>query len=141
MITVIILILFTAYYASINWNNFTLGLSLMIASLTFRIILELMTLYRKDNQLVSLDNRSFQKYLKQYYRLRLRINYIITPLCFVIYIFGFTKLLPYFKQEFSANFYTYLSISGFASLFVVVIIIFNSVLKERRFLNDLNKKA
>ena len=64
-ITVLILILFTTYYASIAWNNFTLGLSLMIASLTFRIILECITLYRKENRLVSLDNRAFQKYLKR----------------------------------------------------------------------------
>ncbi len=139
-ITVLILIAYAIKFASSNWNNFTLGLLLMISSLTFRLIIEYFTIYRKNNQLISLDNLSFQKYLKKYYRLRLNINYIITPLCFGIYVFGFIKLLPYFKNEFSEGFYAYILISGIASLIVLSAIIINSISKERKFLKQLGAK-
>lgn len=137
-VTVLVLLIYTLYFAS-NWSNFTLGLVLMISSLTFRIVLEFISLYRKENQLVLLDNIAFQKYLKKHHKLRLKVNYIITPICFGIYIYGFTMLLPYFKQEFSESFYTYILISGWASFFVIGLIIINSIRKERHFLKQLNK--
>ena len=138
-ITVIISLIYATYYVGNNWNKFTLGIVLMISSLSFRIILEYVSLYRKESQLISLDNRSFNKYLKRYYKIRLKVNYIITPLCFAIYIFGFIMLLPYFKQIFSAGFYTYILISGFGSLVVIGVIVIKSILKEQKFLNLLNK--
>ena len=137
--TVLILVLYAGYYAFHRWNNFTLGLVLMISSLMFRIVLEFISLYQKESQLISLDSTAFQAYLKKHYTLRLKINYIITPICFATYVFGFTKLLPYFKQEFSEGFYTYILISGFVSFLVLAIIIINSILKESRFLKNQGK--
>jgi heme exporter protein D/uncharacterized protein YeeX (DUF496 family) len=139
-VTVLILLIYAAYYVGNNWNSFTLGMVLMISSLSFRIILEFVSLYRKENQLISLDNRSFKKYLKKHYKVRLKINYIITPLCFGIYVFGFTMLLPYFKQLFSKGFYTYIIVSGIVSLLAIAVIIIKTILKEHRFLNQLNRK-
>ncbi|MEL7006278.1 MAG: hypothetical protein AAFN93_26655, partial [Bacteroidota bacterium] len=72
-----------------------------------------------------------------HYQSRLRINYIITPICFAIYVFGFTMLLPFFKNEFSGGFYTYILISGFVSFFVLIIIIAYGILKEHRMLRKL----
>ncbi len=138
-ITVIILLIYAGYYIGNNWNNFTLGIVLMISSLAFRIILEFVSLYRKESQLVSLDNRSYRKYLKSYYKIRLKVNYIITPICFAIYIIGFTMLLPYFKQMFSKGFYTYIIISGIVSFIVIAVIIIKSVIKEQNFLSQLNR--
>ena len=137
--TVLILVLYAGYYAFHRWNNITLGLVLMISSLMFRIVLEFISLYQKESQLISLDSTAFQAYLKKHYTLRLKINYIITPICFATYVFGFTKLLPYFKQEFSEGFYTYILISGFVSFLVLAIIIINSILKESRFLKNQGK--
>lgn len=139
-LTVIILLIYSINYINNQWNNFALGLVLMIFSLTFRIILEFVSLYQKENQLILLDNVSFKKYLKKHYKLRLTVNYIITPICFTLYIFGFTKLLPYFKNEFSEGFYTYILISGIISLLVLAIIIVKSILKESVFLKQLNTK-
>ncbi|NMM50780.1 hypothetical protein [Marinigracilibium pacificum] len=138
--TIIILIIFTVKYANTDWNNFTLGLTLMISSLVFRLILEFATIYRRENRLVSLDNQLYQEYLKKHYRIRLGINYLITPICFGIYIYGFTMLLPYFKNEFSEGFYTYILISGYASFVVIALIILNSIFKEHRFLKQLKSK-
>jgi hypothetical protein len=137
-LTVLILLTYSIYTINNQWNNFSLGLVLMISSLTFRIILEFVSLYQKENQLISLDNISFKKYLKRHYKIRLAVNYIITPICFIIYIIGFAKLLPYFKQEFSEGFYTYILISGIVSLFVLAVIIVKSILNENDFLKKLN---
>jgi len=135
--TVIILIVYAFYYAFNQWNTFNLGLLLMISSLTFRIILEFYTVYRKENQLISMDHKSYNTYLKKYYKIRLIINYIITPICILVYIFGFYLLLPYFKEYFSNGFYTYILISGIISLTIVIAIIINSIIKEQRFLKQL----
>jgi hypothetical protein len=97
-------------------------------------------MYRKESRLIALENLAYQKYLKTYYRMRLRANYIITPLCFGVYIFGFTLLLPYFKKEFSVGFYNYILISGIVSLVIVALIILNSIAKEHRFLRQLKGK-
>lgn len=137
-ITVLILLTYSIYTINNKWNNFALGLVLMISSLTFRIILEVVSLYQKEHKLISLDNRLFKKYLKRHYKTRLAVNYIITPICFAIYIIGFTKLLPYFKQEFSEGFYMYLLISGIVALFVLAVIIVKNILKENDFLKKLN---
>ena len=73
-ITLIILIIYAIKFAMGNWNNFALGLMLMISSLAFRLLLEFITIYRKESQLIVLDNQSFQKYLKKYYKIRLKVN-------------------------------------------------------------------
>ena len=124
-------------YALGSWNNFSLGLLLMLSSLGARIGFELFSLYKKEAQLIAMDPLRFQEYLKQHYRLRLRVNYWITPLCFGIYLIGFIMLMPYFKQAFSSGFYNYLLLSGFGSLLFVGIIIMRSVIKEQRFLKSL----
>lgn len=139
-ITVVVLLIYAGYYASGRWNDFTLGLVLMIGSLTFRVILEFISLYRKESRLIALDNRAFKHYLKKHYKLRLKINYFITPLCFAVYVYGLLKLLPYFKQAFSAGFYTYILISGFVSLLVIAVIIVNNILNENKFLNQLRSE-
>ena len=132
-ITVLVLLVYIIYSIINQWNDLMLGLILMISSLIFRVALEFVSLYRKESQLVALDNQSFKAYLKSYHSIRLKVNYIITPICFAVYIFGFVKLLPYFKQAFSESFYQYILISGFASLFVVALIFVNSKLKECHF--------
>ncbi len=138
VVTVLILLIFSIYFVN-QWNDFAVGLILMISSLVFRVTLEFVSLYRKEGQLISLDITSFRKYLKKHYQLRLRINYFVTPVCFAIYVIGFIKLLPYFKQELSKGFYNYILISGIISLLVLIGIIVNSILKENRFLKQLNK--
>lgn len=138
-LTVMVLIIYAFYYAFSQWNTFNLGLILMISSLTLRIVLELFFLYRKEKQLISMAQKAYRAYLKKYYKARQMINYIITPICIIVYIIGFYLLLPYFKEYFSQTFYNYIVISGIISLIVVIAIIINSTIKEQRFLKQLNK--
>lgn len=137
--TVVVLLLFSLTYATSQWNGFSFGLMLMIASLLFRIIIEYSFLFRKERQLIALDHSAYRSYLARYYRSRLWINYLVTPLCFALYVFGFSKLLPYFKQAFSPGFYTYIVVSGVISLLVLVGIVGYSVIKEERFLRTLKE--
>ena len=139
-ITVVILIIYAFYYAFNQWNTFNLGLILMISSLTLRIILEFYSLYCKEKQLISLAQKSYHAYLKRYYKTRLMINYVITPICIAVYIFGFYLLLPYFKGYFSKAFYNYILISGIISLVAFIALIINSAIKEQRFLKQLHKR-
>jgi Kef-type K+ transport system membrane component KefB len=138
-LTVMVLIIYAFYYAFSQWNTFNLGLILMISSLTFRIVLELFFLYRKEKQLISMAQKAYRAYLKKYYKARQMINYVITPICVIVYIIGFYLLLPYFKEYFSQAFYNYIVISGIISLTAVIAIIINSTIKEQRFLKRLNK--
>jgi|TARA_B110000116_G_scaffold246339_1_gene238006 hypothetical protein len=83
--------------------------------------------------------KSYHAYLKKYYKARQMINYVITPICIAVYIFGFYLLLPYFKEYFSKAFYNYILISGTLSIIVVIAIIIKSTIKEQRFLKKLYK--
>jgi heme exporter protein D len=138
-LTVMVLIIYAFYYAFNQWNTFNLGLILMISSLTFRIVLEFYSLYRKEKQLISMAQKSYHAYLKKYYKIRLIINYVITPVCISVYIFGFYLLLPYFKEYFSKGFYTYIIVSGVISLIVIIAIIVKNTIKEQRYLKQLHK--
>ncbi|MBL86417.1 MAG: hypothetical protein CMO82_07145 [Winogradskyella sp.] len=137
-LTVATLIGFTIFVSPSQWNNFTLGLLLMILSLVFRITLELGTIYLRDQKLVILDNKSYKSYLKRHYKSRLWVHYFVTPICLLIYIYGLYLLLPYFKREFSEGFYLYILISGFGSIAGIIAIIIYSIRKELRFFNKLN---
>ena len=136
-VTVVILVGYTSYFWSSQWNTFNLGLLLMIGSLSFRIILEFISLYKKEQQLVSLDNTAFTAYLKKHHYRRRIVNYTISPLCFGLYVYGFLLLLPYFKAEFSSGFYTYILISGIFSLVVLAFIIVKDIQKENRIIKQL----
>lgn len=139
-LTVVILIIYAFYNAFMQWNAFNLGLFLMISSISFRIILEFYSLYRKEKRLISMAQRPYYAYLKKYYKMRIIINYLITPVCITIYIYGFYLLLPYFKQYFSKVFYNYILISGIISLIVIIAIIVSSTVKEHGFLKHLNNR-
>ena len=139
-ITVAVLIGYTIYTLPNSWNDFSSGLILMISSLLFRIILEVVTIHRKESKLISMDTKSYRSYLKKFYRWRLLINYLVTPICVVLYIYGFYLLLPYFKNEFSEGFYGYILISGIISLVIIIAIIVYNIMKERHFLEKLKKK-
>lgn len=138
-LTVILLIIYAFYYAFNQMNTFNLGLILMVTSLTLRIILEFYSLYRKENQLISMTQKSYHAYLKKYYKARQMVNYVITPICIAVYIFGFYLLLPYFKKYFSNGFYTYIIVSGVISLIFVIVIIVKSTIKEQGYLKQLHK--
>ncbi|RXG13249.1 hypothetical protein [Leeuwenhoekiella aestuarii] len=139
-LTVVILAVYALTFARSQWNAFSTGLSLMIGSLVFRVVLEGMTRYRKEQQLMRLRPEDFQNYLHKHYRQRRLIHFAITPLCFVVYSYGFYLLLPYFKAAFSSGFYQYVLISGWVSILAILILVIYKMRVELRFLKDFDSK-
>ncbi|MGJ8683898.1 MAG: hypothetical protein ACSHWW_04705 [Nonlabens sp.] len=140
-ITVVILLVYAAFYLPSSFNNFSLGLVLMIASLSFRVIVEIYSRLKKTEKLTSMDTKSYSLYLEKYYQWRMKINYILTPICFTLYCYGLYILYPFFKREFSNGFYIYLIVSGIVSLIIIGLIIINQIHKETRFLKSLRNKS
>ncbi|PHR88644.1 MAG: hypothetical protein COA80_17915 [Leeuwenhoekiella sp.] len=139
-LTIVILTLYALIFTDFRWNAFSTGLSLMIGSLVFRVVLELMTRYRKEQQLINLSPRDFQSYLYRHYRQRRLIHFAITPLCFGVYSYGFYLLLPYFKAAFSTGFYHYLLLSGWGSILAICILVIYKMRTELRFLKEFDGK-
>lgn len=136
---VFILIGFMIYISNFQWNNFSLGIFLMISTLLLRIFVEITSLFVKQKKLINLDHKSFHLYLKNHYKNRLWINYLLTPVCILFYTYGFFLLLPYFKEELSHSFYRYILFSGFISIGIITGIIFYRIMQERKELNFLKK--
>ena len=138
-VTVMIITIYAAAFFPKNFNNFSLGLLLMIIPLVFRIALEFASIYKKQSKLIEMDSKGYHNYLKRFYSLRKVVNYVITPICFGIYVYGLSLLFPYFKREFSQGFYIYLVVSGIISLLVIAFIIIRGIVKENQFYRVLLK--
>ncbi|MGY6520546.1 MAG: hypothetical protein ACXIUD_02395 [Mongoliitalea sp.] len=134
--TVLVLSMYAWLYAFKQWNSFNLGLFMMISSLVLRVIIELLSIYRKERRLVSMDYKSYHAYLKKYYGTRRIVNYLITPVCVITYIIGYSLLLPYFKEYFSHGFYTYIQVSGAVSIGGIIVLIIYGIVKEERLLKQ-----
>lgn len=139
-LTVFILIAYFATYAGFSFTTFSIGLLLMISSLTIRIVLEwISTLqFRQLDRLV--DFSTFLQQSTAFYSKRRILHLVITPLLYATYIVGFVLLLPVFKQEFSNGVYLYFVFSGFGSLLVLAWYIYKANRKELSLLKKLQKK-
>lgn len=135
-ITLLILLVYSTFFLPLVINNFSIGLAVMMGTLIVRICVERYSQYKKEKQLLLLSYNSYKNYLQSFYKKRKWINYVLTPICFLTYIYGFTLLLPYFKTEFSSGFYLYILISGFGSLAVLAIFIAFQIRQEMRFLKN-----
>ena len=129
-VTSIILIGFFFYISAYNNIIVALALLLMIGSLAIRIAIE----YRSTNILKQINRTvgvvEFKKNLVDYYKSRIKIHYIFTPIIVILYILGFIILLPFFKEALSSGFYTYIQVSSIVILLVLVFFIRKQILKE-----------
>lgn len=131
-LTFISVVVYGLFYSPPKWSDFSLGLTLMALSLFVRISFEYITLYLKEKKITTLNGTEFQIFIKKYYKKRIFIHYIITPIVFILYIVGFTLLLPFFKQSFSHGFYLYIIYTGYGSLLIVSLLIVKGIIEEKR---------
>ncbi len=117
-VTVLVLGYFFFYISAYNENNAALGLSLMIGSLLVRITLEVLSIRTLSKLDSTLDVKAFKYKLISYYKNRVFIHGLVTPVVILVYSLGFVVLLPLFKIHLSSGFYTYVVIC-----FIVVMII------------------
>ncbi|MGY6557883.1 MAG: hypothetical protein ACXIT9_01235 [Nitritalea sp.] len=141
VLTALILSVYAWFYAFKQWNSFNLGLLLMISSLVVRVLIEMLSFYRKESRLVTMDHKSYHAYLKKYYGIRRFVNYLITPVSVITYIIGYSLLLPYFKAYFSYGFYTYIQVSGAVSIGGIILLILYGIIKEERLLKQLHASS
>lgn len=135
--TVSILIGFFFYINAYSNGLVTFALSLMIGSLLIRVILEYVSI-KKLNQLdVTTNTSTFSAIMTRYYKRRINIHYIFTPIIMLLYITGFVILLPFFKSSLSEGFYTYILVSSICILVIMVFFIGRQIQKELHILKQI----
>lgn len=137
-ITAIVLISFFIYIKAYRNAIVTAALLLMIGSLLSRILIEIVSSRKLKNMNVTLDAGRFKQKMIAYYKKRMKIHYIITPVIAALYIVGFILLLPFFKEELSNGFYLYIKVSAVVVFLSLTIFIRKEVLKELKILKELS---
>ncbi len=137
-VTAAILLGFFFYITAYNNTKAAMALLLMFSVLLIRIIVEQLSIKKLHRLDVTIDNTTFKQKIVNYYKSRINTHYIITPILIILYVTGFMILMPYFKQGLSTGFYTYIQVSGFVALFVLVFFIGKQIAKEIKMLKGLS---
>jgi hypothetical protein len=115
-ITILILIPYFIWIGSYSFSFFTLGLALMIISMLTRIMIEGISIRKFNSVKTELPLLEYCEKATQFYHWRKKIHFIVTPIIYMVYLFGFSLLIPTFKTEFSTPFFIYLMASGYGFL-------------------------
>jgi glucose uptake protein GlcU len=137
-VTVLILLYYFFWTNSHQFNSLTIGLSIMIGMLIFRIILEINSSTKLKNIKPDLSVIDYSQQVKTFYEWRKKIHLILTPIIYISYFIGFTMLLPTFKANFSTGFYMYCLISGYGFFFVFGYFLIKQIKKELKLIEFLN---
>ena len=79
----------------------------------------------------------YKRQLIRYYKTRKYIHFIVTPLLFAAYIYGFVMLLSIFEQELLGEFYTYIIYSSWVVFLGLAVLIGVQSRKELEILKSL----
>lgn len=139
--TAFVLIGFFFYISAYMVPVVTLGLLLMIIPLVFRVILEILSIRAMGKMDVSTDTSNFKEKMVGYYRNRIKVHFIATPIILALYIIGFILLLPSFKASLSPGFYTYIQVSSIVILVFLGALIANTIKKELFVLKQLRNNS
>lgn len=136
-ITVLVLLGFFFYISAYKVPVVTLGLLLMISPLAVRIGLEIFSIKSIEHIDVSANTSTYKAKIVAYYKNRVKVHFIATPIIIALYITGFILLLPSFKANLSPGFYTYILVSSILVLIVLGGLIANAIKKELTVLKQL----
>jgi hypothetical protein len=139
IISVLIFVLI-AYFVSMKayqMNGLTIGLTLMIVMMITRVVLEWMSAsrfgsIRADNSLVEYSAR-----MQGYYAWRKKIHTVFIPTIYILYVVGFTLLLPSFEANLSYGMYLYCVLSGYGFLTIFAFLLVRILRKEMKLLEFL----
>lgn len=138
-VTVLILLFYFFWTNSHQFNSLTIGLSVMICMLLFRIILEINSSTKLKSIKPDLSLIDYSQKVKTFYEWRKKIHLILTPIIYISYFIGFTMLLPTFKANFSNGFYIYCLVSGYGFFFVFGYFLIKQIKKELKLIEFLNQ--
>lgn len=128
--TVLILVGFFFYIEAYRVKLVSFALLLMIGALLVRVLFEYFSIKKLKQIDVTKDVSTFNQNIIDYYKKRLKTHYITTPIIIVLYIIGFLILMPFFKDNLSSGFYTYISVSSIVLLIILVLFIGKQIKKE-----------
>ncbi|NIF04870.1 hypothetical protein F3J23_05400 [Chryseobacterium sp. Tr-659] len=136
-VTIVVLLLFMFRISAFDKDRSTLGMLLMIGSLVLRVSIELFSRVQFKSLVPTLQFKEYSEKILIFYKSRLMIHYLITPVLFIIYIIGFIIMLPIFKSTLSHGFYSYIIFSSvFIFIFLTLLIIIH-VKNEIRIINKM----
>lgn len=136
-ITILILAGFFFYIEAHKNTTVSMALLLMISSLVVRILVEYYSINRLKKMDVTKNSSVFNENMVTYYKRRITTHYITTPIIIVLYSIGFITLMPYFKENLSSGFYTYISVSAIIILIAMVLFIGKQIKKELSVLKEI----
>lgn len=129
--------LYMRKYAGVN--AFTLGLSLMIATMVVRILLEIISSWKVGRIHSDFSMDKFTNMMIDYYNWRKKIHFVFTPIVYSVYVVGFTLLLPTLKGTMSSGMFVYTLVSGYLFLGVFALFVRKKFRQEREVLEYLNQ--
>ncbi|AXT18543.1 hypothetical protein D7030_07150 [Flavobacteriaceae bacterium AU392] len=135
--TIVVLCIFFFYITAYNNTLVSIALLLMIGALIIRICVERFSIKLLKQLDITIDSTMFRHKMIDYYKKRVKIHYILTPILILMYIIGFILLLPFFKEALSIGFYNYIKISGLIILIILSFFIRKQILKELLVLKEL----
>lgn len=139
MATIIVLVCFFIYISGFRNAQLSLGMSLMIGSLLFRIVVEFFSQTKLNRLAPTLQVKEFNEKLMAYYKSRLVIHYWLTPFSFMAYVIGFVITLPIFKLHVSTGFYYYIIVSSILVFLFLIVLISVQIKKELTIINEMKK--
>lgn len=136
-VLIIVLIGYFIGMKAYQLNGLSIGLTLMIMVMIARVVLEWISANRfgsikSDNSLAE-----FSAKMQQYYAWRKKIHTVFIPIIYILYIIGFTLLLPAFKANLSHGMYLYCVISGYGFLTIFAFFLVRILRKEIKLLEFL----
>ena len=116
------------------------GLGIMMSSLIIRIVMEYYSIRNLTKIPPYKKMKDYNQKLINYYTSRKFIHFLVTPILFGCYVFGFILLLPVFKKNLSQGFYTYILWSSVFIFLGLAILIAVQIKKELLILKQLKKE-
>ncbi|MFN5168822.1 MAG: hypothetical protein ACK5DD_04305 [Cyclobacteriaceae bacterium] len=136
-VLIIVLIGYFVGMKSYRMNGLTTGLTLMIVVMIVRVVLEWMSVNRFRSIKAENSLTEFSAGMQGYYAWRKRIHTVFIPIIYILYVIGFTLLLPAFKENLSRGMYLYCMISGYGFLTLFALFMVRILKKEMKLLEFL----
>ena len=140
LVTAVVLVYFFYHIGAMAVTKVALALAAMIGVLLLRVGVELFSINALKKISAALDFSSFNSKLQAYYKKRIGVHFILTPIALLIYCYSFWTLLPSFKANLSEGFYQYIIGSSLVVLVVLGLLIFTQAYKELQILKGLKSE-
>ncbi len=137
--TLLVLIGFFFYVMAYRDQVVLWGLVTMMGALLLRIVIEIRGVRVLSKLNSGLDVQQFKMRMIRFYQQRKAVHLVLTPLVLLAYCWGFVRLLPAFKANLSAGFYTYILVSSVVLIVFFTFFIGNHVRKELKILKSLKQ--